>query len=114
MADHDPYDLKGQQLAQEERKDKEQALQALWDSDVRWLMGGKKGRRVVFRILEKAGAFRSVFSTNNAQMAFNEGQRNIGLFLLGAINRLCPETYLTMLEEHGVTDDRHGSGNRTT
>lgn len=68
--------------------------------DLRWLMEQKRGRRVVWRILEEAGIYRSVFHTSGSVMAFNEGQRNAGLRLLDQVMRAAPQQYMTMLEEH--------------
>jgi len=42
--------------------------------------------------LEKTGVFRTSFRLNN-EMAFLEGQRNVGLIYLDAINANCPELY---------------------
>ena len=52
-------------------------------SDIRALMKLAAGRRVVWRLLEYAGVWRSVFNPEPLRMAFAEGQRNLGLQLLG-------------------------------
>lgn len=72
--------------------------------DLKWLMGSRRGRRIVWRLLEQAGVFKISFSTNSMQMAFNEGGRNYGNRTLGLIHSHCPELYPTMVKEN-----THGS-----
>ena len=66
--------------------------------DFKWLMGNKQGRRFVWRLLEKAGVFRTTFRLNN-EMAFLEGMRNMGLILVADIHEICPEKYHIMVKE---------------
>lgn len=107
-SEHDPLDLIGQErtaaaIAEEERlaKEKEQ-------NDLRWVMSTKQGRRFVYRLLSRAGVFQSSFNTNNAVMAFNEGNRNAGLQLLTDIMEACPERYTEMLTEQKEAKERDG------
>ena len=81
-------------LAEQRRRAQEKAEA----DDVRWLMGTKRGRRIIWRLLERTGVFRTSFRLNN-EMAFLEGQRNVGLILIDLIHANCPEMYLTMLKE---------------
>ena len=62
-------------------------------------MGSKRGRRIVWRFLDRAGVFRLSFNTNAMTMAFAEGNRNEGLRILAQIHALCPELYTTMVKE---------------
>jgi type IV secretory pathway TrbL component len=64
----------------------------------------KRGRRIVWRMLDQAGVFRSSFNTNAMTMAFAEGSRNQGLRMLAIIHASCPEQYPTMMKEQ--TDER--------
>ena len=75
------------------------------DSDFKWLMSSKRGRRIVWRQLERAGVFRLSFNTNAMAMAFAEGSRNEGLRVLTQIHTLCPELYATMVKE--ANDNRN-------
>lgn len=87
---------------------KEQAHQLhIQNDDTKWLMSTKKGRRIVWRLLELARVFRLSYDTNPMAMAFNEGNRNFGNQLLAEIQSLCPERYLEMLRENN-----HGSKQR--
>ena len=100
MSQYDPLDVQGQQRDREaqalrDRLDAEQV-----ESDLKWLLGSKRGRRIVWRLLSESGVFRSSFSTNAMQMSFNEGHRNYGLGMLNAVHRVSPEAYPVMLAEN--------------
>ena len=95
---HDPLDLRGQEKQREDAQERTKRQAETEAEDFKWLMGNKRGRRIVWRLLEKTGVFRTSFRLNN-EMAFLEGQRNVGLIYLDAINANCPELYLTMLKE---------------
>ena len=57
-------------------------------------------------MLERAGVFRSSFSSDAMAMAFNEGNRNSGLALLATVNSLAPAEYIKMMQEaNNDTDD---------
>ena len=92
-------------------EDKQRARQIEID-DFRWLMKQKQGRRFIWRLLERCGNYRTSFRVNN-EMAFLEGQRNIGLILIGEIHEICPEQYPLMIKEQqeygGRNTDRRGS-----
>lgn len=75
-------------------KDREQQL-----ADLRSLMKTKSGRRLAFRILELTGVNRSSF-TGNSTTFFNEGQRNIGLWLTDELLNADTDAYLLMIKEH--------------
>lgn len=70
-----------------------------FDADIKWLMSSPRGRRIAWWLLEKAGVSRTSFNNSGSVMAFNEGQRNIGLMVQAQIVELAPEAYMTMLEE---------------
>lgn len=104
MSSYDPLDLRGQERSKAERELRERLAREAEESDVKWLMSNKRGRRVVWRLLDQAGVFRSSFNTNAMSMAFAEGNRNYGLRMLAMIHALCPEQYPAMMKEQ--TDDR--------
>lgn len=84
----------------------------LESDDLKWLMGNRRGRRIVWRLLSRAGVYRSSFSTNAMQMAFNEGNRNEGLRLIVTLHQICPERYAEMLQEQKKHDHRNPSDDR--
>lgn len=105
MSSFDPLDLRGQERAKEETQQRDRLAKVNEDEDFKWLMGSKRGRRVVWRLLDRTGVFRLSFNTNSMAMAFAEGNRNEGLRVLGQIHALCPELYPVMMKEQ-LNDNR--------
>jgi hypothetical protein len=68
--------------------------------DIAAVMDIPEGRRVTHRLLTQAGVFRTSFAVDPCQTAFNEGQRNLGLWLLSQIMLHTPEQYALMLKEN--------------
>ena len=99
MSDHDPLDTAGLDKSRADTKAKDKLTQQSEADDVKWLMSSKRGRRMVWRQLERAGVFRLSFNTNSMTMAFAEGARNEGLRLLSLIHANCSDLYATMLKE---------------
>ena len=99
MSEYNPLDLKGQQKSKDNKKSEERIDRQNEESDIKWLMSSKRGRRFIWRLLELAGVFRSSFNTNAMAMSFSEGNRNYGFQLLNQIHTLCPELYPTMIKE---------------
>jgi len=77
-------------------------------------MGNKRGRRVIWRLLDQAGVFRSSFNTNAMAMSFAEGHRNYGLRILGMIHTQCPELYPTMMKEQTADERTNDDGSRNS
>ena len=94
--DLDPYSLDD---ARETLADKARFESELEIADLKWLMSNKRGRRFVFRLLERAGVWRLSFNTNALSMAFAEGTRNEGLRLLAQITKHCLDRHAEMLKE---------------
>ena len=109
MSEYNPLDFKGQQKSKDNKKSDERIDRQNEESDIKWLMSSKRGRRFIWRLLEMAGVFRSSFNTNAMTMSFSEGNRNYGLVLLNKLHALCPELYPTMIKEQknvrNIADD---------
>ena len=69
------------------------------DQALRWLMADRRGRAIVWSLLGRAGVFRSSMAPSSELTAFNEGGRDLGLWLLADIMRLCPANYALMQSE---------------
>jgi len=106
MSSYDPTDIRSQDRAKADADKREQLAKETEESDLKWLMSSKRGRRIVWRLLDRAGVFRLSFNTNAMAMAFAEGNRNEGLRLLAQIHALCPELYPVMLKDN-VNDARN-------
>jgi hypothetical protein len=99
MNSPDPLDIRAQEVAREEAQERNKLAGNIEEGDIKWLMANKRGRRIVYRLLERAGVWRLSFDTNALRMAFNEGNRNEGLALLAKLMAYCPEQYAVMLKE---------------
>ena len=97
---YDAFDLAGQESARADADEKVKLRQRQDIEDLKWLMSNKRGRRVVYSILERAGVWRLSFNTNALTMAFNEGARNEGLAMTAKLMTHAPESYALMLKEH--------------
>lgn len=103
MASHDPLDLGAQEQAKEQRDARSKLDLQNEAEDFKWLMSSKRGRRIVWRQLERAGVFRDPFNTNAMLMARACGEKVEGLKTLAQIHALCPENYAVMLSEQTKT-----------
>ena len=76
------------------------------------LMSSPDGRAYLWDKLEAAHIFHTSFSTDLAQMSFNEGERNLGLQLLNDIIRWSPDQYIQMIREaNGRRSDSSNTSN---
>lgn len=80
-------------------KQKQENARKTFVEDVKWLMSSPRGRRLVWWLLGKSGVNRTSFNNSGSVMAFNEGQRNIGLMLQAEVLDASPDAYMTMLTE---------------
>jgi len=97
---NNPLDTEEQEAARREEQQRIRMLQAQEVEDLKWLMGTKRGRRIVHRQLERAGVWQLSFNTNAMTMAFNEGRRNEGLALTNKLMIACPEQWALMIKEN--------------
>lgn len=107
MKEHDPLNLEGQKQAAAEMELTARLARESEEADTKWLMSSKRGRRIVWRLLDQAGVFRSSFNPTAMVMAFNEGNRNFGNRTLALIHQCCSELYPQMMKEHTNGDASH-------
>lgn len=65
-------------------KTRDEAAARQASEDFKWLMSERAGRRIVWRMLVSAGIYRSTYSGNPTDTAFNEGRRAFGLEIISA------------------------------
>jgi hypothetical protein len=96
----DPLDLQRQEreAESEELVAREKRRREL--DDLRWLMAHPQGRRIVSRLLEETGVNRTSFNHSGSVMAFNEGRRQIGLFLTAEVLEASADGYMKLLKEY--------------
>ena len=114
MSNYDPLDLRSQERSKADRELRERLARENEEADMKWLMGNKRGRRVIWRLLDQAGVFRSSFNTNAMTMSFAEGHRNYGLRILALIHSQCPELYPTMMKEQTADERTNEDGSRNS
>lgn len=98
MSNYDPLDLRGQERNKEQSEERHKLAADQEKADMQWLMSSKRGRRIMWRLLERTGVYRSSF-TGNSETFFREGARNVGLMLMAQIHEVCPDQYAVMLKE---------------
>ena len=97
---HDPTDtrLQEREAALEEQTAREIRKQEV--ADLKWLAGNVQGRRFIWRLLDRAGIYRSSFNHSGSLMAFAEGKRDMGLFLLAEVSEASPNGFLKLIAEN--------------
>ena len=74
--------------------------------DAKFIMSTAKGRRYIWRLLEKFNIFRQCF-TGNSKTFFNEGMREAGLFIYIDIMESCPELFIQAQKENFKTNEEN-------
>jgi len=97
--EYDPFDNEARAEIDAARKDAAELERIEEAEGFKWLMGSKRGRAIMQRLLAKTGLYRTSFNNSGSVTAFNEGQRNYGLWLLAQIETHCPDRYILMLQE---------------
>lgn len=77
-------------------------------ADIKLLLGKQWGRRIVYKILERTGRDRTSFNSDSNVMSFNEGERNIGLWLLDKVVSADKDKYDLMQKENLKQGDNNG------
>jgi len=86
------------QVRRAEKKRRQQRVNEL--ADLRHVLKDAAARRVLWRLLEHCGVFRSIWHPS-ALIHFNEGKRDTGLFLMRELADAEPNALLTMMAEAG-------------
>lgn len=69
-------------------------------TDLRTILNQPQGRRVMWRILEQAKIFGSIWD-GSARIHYNAGQQDFGHFIMSEIIAADPEFFYTMMRENG-------------
>lgn len=97
---HDPIDTASQEREAVLNEQKAHEIRRREVGDLTWLMANAQGRRIVWRLLQRAGVYTSSFSHSGSVMAFNEGRRDMGLFLLAEVSDASPSGLLKLITEN--------------
>lgn len=96
---NDPTDLRARQKEQRDEEGRRRAERQAQIEDVKWLLSHPQGRRFIWRLLEKAGIYRSTFNSDHSASAFAEGVRSVGLMIIADVFAADPDAYATMMKE---------------
>ena len=66
---------------------------------IRGIMSLPQGRGWMYGLLERCHVFQTTFTGKSLSMAFQEGERNIGLELIQDVMAACPDQYVAMIRE---------------
>lgn len=67
--------------------------------DFKWLMSDKRGRRIVWQLLQLTGVFRNPYAGVDAETNKNCGLQGVGQHYFGLINIHAAEKYEQMVKE---------------
>ena len=98
MSTVDPTDIRLREKQAAARKDAARVTAEQEAADFKWLMSDKRGRRIVWGLLDRTGLYKSSF-TGNSETFFKEGQRNVGLQYMAMIHTHCSDRYDLMVSE---------------
>lgn len=79
-------------------------------NDIHWLMSGKRGRRIMWRLLGDARLYQQSYDGNANWSIFYEGKRSIALKLMSQIHSIDngAELYAQMVTEAKVKEKPNG------
>lgn len=72
-----------------------------------WLMSDKRGRRFMWRLLERAGIYRSSFTGEALSSAMKEGMKQEGLHQMNLVTRHCLPRFIEMQQEARTNERRN-------
>lgn len=101
MNNHDPLDEASQDAIRKDNALAEKLAQQTEIDDIKWLMGSKRGRRMVWHILDRANIYASSFNANSMSMAFAEGAKKEALRMQRLAAFYCADQNTLMLKEMG-------------
>lgn len=68
-------------------------------NEVRALLATAEGRKFLWRLLERCGVYKSSYDQSGSRVYFNEGRREVGLWVLAEIIEAEPEAYVSLMKE---------------
>lgn len=93
---YDPTDPDA--VASEERLAASKARREL--ADLRTVLSTAEGRRWIWRVLEQTAAFRASYDPDSPiRMAFAEGRRSTGLWILAELQAAAPDAFASLIAE---------------
>lgn len=98
MTQESPYDLRGQRRREQAKKAEDERKRAEYLLDLNRVMQTPEGQRVLRAILVRTHNFAVSFAGDSAATAFREGERNVGLSLMGDLSEANAEVFGSILK----------------
>lgn len=95
---HDPFDVRSAQARDADRRHEMAIDRRVTAEDWSWLLGNKRGRRIILDLLDVCGVDRPSY-TGSAETYYREGRRSVGLHIIQQARQHAPALYLTTLQE---------------
>lgn len=100
MIKENPYDLREEDRREKEKRIEEERRRAAYELALDAVMSSPDGQKVLREILRRTHIFAiSLIAGKSDVTAFREGERNVGLSLLGDMNDVSPEKLGAILRE---------------
>ena len=100
MDKENPYDLRAELRREKQKKAEDDRKRAEFELALGALMASADGQKVLREILRRTHIFAiSLMAGNSDITAFREGERNVGLSLLGDMNAVSPEKLGAIMRE---------------
>lgn len=104
----DPTNLAALEEQRSKEKDRIRFERQVELDDLKWLMGSKRGRRIVWRLLSATGVYRQSYTGNGSDTFFREGARSIGLQLVEKLHAIDGGADLYALMRNEAKANRNG------
>lgn len=91
-----------EQESQEARNERVRKQDQEYLNALREVIETHAGRKVLWRLLSRAGVFRGTYTQDSGQAAFNEGRRNEGLSLLLDLEKADKGALLRLIRENDI------------
>lgn len=97
----DAEELEQREAAQEQARKAAELRERTKAEDIERIMQTPWGRRFVWSLLEDCHLLSTSYRLGEPveDAVFRDGERNIGLNIMGRINRVCPDLYAVMARE---------------
>lgn len=92
----------------EEAKLREKEIRRQQMDDIRTVMSNASGRRLMWRLLERAGTFSSIFNSDTHLMSYKSGYQDFGHFLMAEIVA-ADENLLLKIMKDNKKGESHGT-----
>ena len=81
-------------------KQKEELARKQELNDIRTVLSNASGQRLIWKLLDRCGAFRTVFNSDSLNMSYLCGQQDLGHFLMAEIQQADGNLLYKLMKEN--------------